>query len=66
MEYTVVIRPEGKFFVVECLELTGCVSQGESREEALKNIREAIRAYLEVAREDGISLPNVELEKVKV
>ena len=33
---------------VSCLDLPGCHSQGESREEALANIREAIGLWLEV------------------
>lgn len=37
-------------FVVKCLELP-VASQGETREEALRNIREAIEGYLEVKAE---------------
>jgi predicted RNase H-like HicB family nuclease len=40
---------------VSCLDLPGCHSQGESREAALENIREAIALWLEVeAEESGI------------
>jgi Uncharacterized conserved protein len=38
---------------VSCLDLPGCHSQGESREEALANIREAITLWLEVEAEEG-------------
>lgn len=31
--------------------LPGCISQGDTREEALKNVKEAIQLYLEVAQE---------------
>lgn len=34
-------------YSVQCVELPGAISQGESKEEALKNIREAIELYLE-------------------
>lgn len=46
--FTVVLQPakEGGF-VVKCLELP-VATQGETREEALKNIKEAIEGYLEV------------------
>lgn len=37
--------------------LPDCASQGETREEALANIREAIDGYLRVMREDGFSPP---------
>lgn len=33
-------------FVVSCPTLKGCVSQGETEEEALENIKDAIRTYL--------------------
>lgn len=38
---------------VSCLDLPGCHSQGESREEALANIREAITLWLEVEAEEA-------------
>ena len=48
MEYVVQIIPEdeGGYSVI-VPGLPGCVSQGETREEALDNIREAISLYLE-------------------
>jgi len=38
-------------YSVHCPVLKGCHSQGETREEALNNIKEAIQLYLEVANE---------------
>ena len=38
---------------VSCLDFPGCHSQGESREEALANIREAIALWLEVEAEEA-------------
>ena len=38
---------------MSCLDLSGCHSQGESREEALTNIREAIGLWLEVEAEEA-------------
>jgi len=38
--------------------LPGCVSQGDSRAEALENIREAIAVYIEDCRESGEPVPN--------
>lgn len=48
MEYPVVIEkdPEAGGYVVFCPTLRGCVSQGETEEEALENIKDAIKTYL--------------------
>ena len=37
-----------KGYVAECLNLYGCMSQGKTKNEALKNIEKAIKAYMEV------------------
>lgn len=47
---------EDGFWVVECPSLPGCVSQGKTEEEALENIKDAIRVCLEVRRERGLPL----------
>lgn len=48
MEYPVMLEPdETGGFVVYCPTLKGCVSQGETEEEALENIRDAIVTYLQ-------------------
>ena len=47
--------------------LPGCVSQGDSRDEALANIREAILAYIEALRKVGDPIPeDVGCETVEV
>lgn len=58
MKFTVVLVPEtdGAYSVV-CPSIPGCVSQGESIDEALANIRAAILACLEVRREDDEPQP---------
>jgi predicted RNase H-like HicB family nuclease len=48
---------EDGFWVVECPSLPGCVSQGESREAAITNIREAIEGYVCALKEDGLPVP---------
>lgn len=45
-------QPEGGFFV-ECPSLPGCYSQGETKDEALENIREAISLALEDLAANG-------------
>jgi predicted RNase H-like HicB family nuclease len=58
MRYTVVLEHESdNGFVVSVPVLPGCVSQGDTREEALKNIREAIEVYLEDCRLAGDPVP---------
>jgi predicted RNase H-like HicB family nuclease len=44
------------WYVVECPVIPGCMSQGETEEEALHNIQEAIQLCLEVRREKGMPL----------
>jgi predicted RNase H-like HicB family nuclease len=58
MRYTVVLEqePDGGY-VASVPALPGCVSQGDTRAEALSNIREAIAAYLEDCREAGELVP---------
>ena len=58
MRYTVVLeREEDGGYVASVPALPGCVSQGESRGEALANIREAIELYVEDCREAGDPVP---------
>jgi len=40
-------------YVVECPALPGCISQGDTIEEALENIKDAIQGWLEVSAEKG-------------
>jgi predicted RNase H-like HicB family nuclease len=48
MKLTVVLEPQKEGgFTVYVPSLPGCISQGDTREEALKNIKEAIELYLE-------------------
>ena len=59
MRFTVVLEQDSDGgFVVSVPSLPGCVSQGESRDEALTNVREAIEAYLEDCRESGEPIPS--------
>jgi len=43
-------------FVSECPAIPGCVSQGRTEEEAVKNIQDAIRECWEVRAEKGMPL----------
>jgi len=48
---------EDSFWVAECPSLPGCISQGKTRTEAVKQIREAIDLYIETLEEDGLPVP---------
>ena len=56
---------EDCMWVAECPSIPGCVSQGQSRNEALENVREAIAACLEVRADRGMPL-TVETQQVEV
>ncbi len=58
MEYSVIVHQaeEGGFWM-EVPALPGCYSQGESVEDALQNVREAIALYLETLRDEGHDVP---------
>jgi predicted RNase H-like HicB family nuclease len=59
-------RDEDGVWVVECPSLKGCVSQGNNREEALRNIQEAIVGYIAALREDGLAIPQDSFETALV
>ena len=69
MKYRVVLEPqeeEGGYTTVYVPALPGCVSQGETVDEAMQNVKEAIEVYLDSLRERGISLPQIEEREVVV
>ncbi len=48
MKFRIIIeQDEDRMFVAQCPSLPRCVSQGKTRKEALDNIKDAIRGYLE-------------------
>jgi len=58
MRYTVILELESDGgYVVSVPALPGCVSQGDSRAEALSNIREAIELYIDDCRAAGDPIP---------
>lgn len=66
MRYTVILQKEDDGgYVVTVPILPGCVSQGDTRAEALRNIEEAIELYVEDMRAAGESVP-VEDERTYV
>ena len=58
MKFRVIIqKDEDGAFVAECPSLPGCISQGRTREEALENVRDAIRGYLESLKKHNEPIP---------
>jgi len=44
-------------FVADCPSLPGCMSQGKTKNDALKNIREAVRGYIKVLKKHNQTAP---------
>ncbi|MFB2972827.1 type II toxin-antitoxin system HicB family antitoxin [Aerosakkonema sp. BLCC-F183] len=66
MRFNVTVdRDEDGMWIVECPSIPGCVSQGQTKEEALENIKDAIAACLQVRAERGFPL-TVETHQVEV
>ena len=63
----VVLHPgEDGFWVVECPSLPGCISQGETKDAAIANIKEAIKEYVAALEEDGLPVPEERFEALVV
>lgn len=70
MKYRILIeQDENGFFVAECPSLPGCISQGNTRAEALNNIQDAIKGYIESLKKHDEPVPpaiNEEIIEVAV
>lgn len=66
MKVQVILTPgDDGWIVVECPVLPGCVSQGKTKDEALRNILEAAELWLE-EEPKGFSLKQVEFAEIEV
>ncbi len=63
MKYQVVLQKTDDGYAISCPALPGCWSQGQSEEEAIENIKDAIREYLAAVRE---SIKNADIREVEV
>lgn len=59
-------QDEDGYFIVEVPSLPGCISQGETREQALENIKEAIDLHIEVLQDRGEPVPEDRIEVIVV
>ena len=61
LEYSVLVEPlspeDGGGFLATVPDLPGCMSDGETPEEAITHVQEAISAWLEAARDLGHEIP---------
>jgi len=64
MRQVMIYPGEDGYWVAECPSLPGCVSQGETKEQAIANIREAIEGYILVLQEDKLPVPDERFEAV--
>ena len=58
-------RDEDGIWITECPSIPGCVSQGETKAEAVENVKDAIRLCLEVRAAKGMPL-TLETRQVEV
>jgi predicted RNase H-like HicB family nuclease len=66
MTFTVTIdRDEDGVWIAECPSIPGCISQGETKDQAIANVQEAIALCLEVRAERGMPL-TVETRQIQV
>lgn len=66
MRQAVIYPGDDGFWVAECPSLPGCVSQGETREQAIANIREAIEGYILALKNDGLPVPEEKFDTLLV
>ncbi len=66
MRQVVIYPGEDNYWIAECPSLPGCISQGETREQAIENIKEAIAGYVKALEEDGLPVPPERFETLLV
>lgn len=66
MRQVIIYPGEDGYWVAECPSLPGCISQGNTREEAVENIKEAIRGYILALEEDGFPVPEERFETLLI
>jgi predicted RNase H-like HicB family nuclease len=57
MRQVLIYPGEDGYWVAECPSLPGCVSQGQTKEEAISNIKEAIQGYIAALEDDQLPIP---------
>ena len=66
MRQVIIYSGEDGYFIAEYPSLPGCISQGQTREETVANIKEAIHAYIAALEEDGLPVPEEHFDAMVV
>ena len=66
MREVIIFHGENGYWIAECPSLPGCISQGETKEKAVENIKEAISLYIEALKEDSLPIPEETFEAMVV
>lgn len=66
MRQVIIYPGEDGYWVAECPSLPGCISQGQTKEEAVANIKEAIQEFIAALEEDGLPVPEEHFEALLV
>jgi predicted RNase H-like HicB family nuclease len=62
MRQVIIYPGEDGYWVAECPSLPGCISQGSTKEDAIANIKEAIRGYVAALEQDNLPVPEERFE----
>ena len=66
MRQVLIYPGEDSYWVAECPSLKGCISQGETKEKAVENIKEAIELYIKVLVDDNLDVPDDNFESMLI
>lgn len=66
MRQVIIYSAEDGYFVAEVPSLPGCISQGNTKEEAASNIKEAIDGYIAALKEDNLPVPEEHFDAMVV
>lgn len=67
MKLKAVLEPSNEGgYTVYIPSLPGCISEGDTKEEALKNIKEAVELYLEPVDDDIVKSPGIEIMEIAI
>ena len=66
MRQVIIYSGEDGYWVAECTSLPGCISQGKTREEAVQNIKDAIKVYIAALEQDNLPVPLEKFETMVV
>ena len=64
MRQVILYPGEDGMWVAECPSLHGCISQGNTKESAIENIKEAIKIYIDALKEDNLPIPEEKFNSI--